>query len=64
MFNSEQVDFMRSIGLDLDFKNLTDDDLIEVEDAVSKKFQTSGLDDKNGVTEAGKKCESILDLLS
>ena len=64
MFSEKQIQFMLSIGLNLDFHQLKEDDYIKIEDAVSEKLQISGFDEQYNTTETGKMCESILDKLS
>lgn len=64
MFSEKQIQFMLSIGLNLDFHQLKEDDYIKIEDAVSEKLQISGFDEQYNTTENGKMCESILDKLS
>lgn len=64
MFSEKQIEFMKSIGISVDFNNLSDNELISIEDRVSEKLQKSGFDEENKITETGTICESILDLLS
>lgn len=64
MFDKKQIAFMQSIGLNLDFDHLKEDDYNKIEDAVSEKLQISGFDKEYKVTETGKMCEAILDQLS
>lgn len=64
MFNKKQKEFILSLGLKLDFNNLTDDDLVLVEDVVADKLQQSGFDANYESTSIGKICESILDELA
>lgn len=63
MFDKSEIDFMESLGINADFKNLSDDMLAEIEDIVSEKLQKSGFDEDYKVTDIGKICESILDKL-
>lgn len=63
MFNDKQIEFLKTIGVDIDFAHPSDDDLVALEDAVAEKLQVSGFDDDYNITEIGKMCESILDLL-
>lgn len=64
MFNQEQINFIKSIGLEFDFNNLSDDDIIQIEDGVATELQISGFDENYNITNIGKMCESILDDLS
>jgi len=64
VFTAEQIEFIKSLSLKPDFENLTDDDLVQIEDLVGEKLQKSGFDRNNEVTAVGRMCESILDQLS
>lgn len=63
MFDEKQIKFMRSIGLDLDFEHLSDDDHVRIEEVVGDKLQKSGFNENYDITTVGKMCESILDRL-
>lgn len=63
MFDEKQIKFMRSIGLDLDFEHLSDDNYVQIEETVADKLQKSGFNENYDVTAVGKLCESILDRL-
>ena len=63
MFSEEQIFFMKSLGLELDFENLSDDDWSSIEDVVADKLEVSGFDENYNITPIGTMCESILDLL-
>lgn len=63
MFGKKEIDFMKSLGIKADFKNLSDDGIAEIEDIVSEKLQKSGFDENYRITEDGKICEAILDKL-
>ena len=64
MFNEKQRKFIQSLGLKLDFDNLTDDDFVNIEDAVAEKLQQSCFNAAYDTTSVGKMCESILDELA
>ena len=64
MLNEKQRKFIQSLGIELDFGKLTDDDLVGIEDVVAKKLQQSGFDAAGEITPIGKMCESILDELA
>ena len=64
MFSSKQIDFMKSLGLDFDFKNLSDEEYIEIGERVADELEYRGFDEEYEPTEIGKMCESILDKLS
>lgn len=63
MFNAKQIDFLVQLGCNFDFDNLSDDELVNIEEKVSLKLQTSGFDKDYNVTHIGELCESILDVL-
>jgi hypothetical protein len=60
MFTSEEIKFMRSIGLDFDFDHLTEKEIEEIEDAVSDRLEFDGLDEDYNPTPIGSLCEDIL----
>lgn len=64
MFDEKQIEYMKSIGLNMDFDNLTDDDLVKIEDVVSDRLRVVGFDENDKITTEGKLCESILDELA
>lgn len=64
MFSKKQVEFMKSIGIDIDYENISDNDMEKIEDVISQTLQESGFDKDYNITEIGKMCESILDNLS
>lgn len=64
MFNKEQKEFICSLGFDVDFDNLTDDECIAIEDAVSDKLLYDGLDKDYRPTVSGEMCLAILDKLA
>lgn len=61
MFTDEQKKFMRSMGLNFNFDDLSDDEWIRIEDEVGDKLVMEGLDKDYDVNEIGKMCYSILD---
>lgn len=63
-FNKNQIEFMKRIGISINFSNkLSDSDYVLIEEKVSEHLQKYGFDDKYEPTEEGKICESILDML-
>lgn len=64
MFTDSDVIFMKALGINVNFDNPSDDDLVEIEDKVSEKLMKSGFDKNYVITRIGKKCECILDKLS
>ncbi len=63
-FNTEQKDFMKSLGINPNKPIFSQKDLCEIEDKVSEKLQTDGFDKNYNLTEIGTLCESILDKLN
>lgn len=63
MFNQEQILYMQSIGLHLDFDHLSGEDFATIEDTVADCLQKVGFDKDHNVTPEGTLCESILDAL-
>lgn len=64
MFTEKQVAFIQSLGLEVDFNNLSDDNLIQIEESVANELQRSGFDISDNITDVGEMCESILDTLA
>ncbi|ANU42196.1 hypothetical protein ADH75_02945 [Flavonifractor plautii] len=64
MFSQKQVEFMKSIGLDMDFLRLSDDDYCKIEDTVGDIYTEEAQEHPDEVTEKILICESILDMLS
>lgn len=62
MFNQEEITYMKKIGLNLDYHNLSDDNYALIEEVVGDELQNE-LDDDYNPTINGKICESILDKL-
>ena len=64
MFSQKQVEFMKSIGLDMDFLRLSDNDYCKIEDKVGDVYTEEVQAHPNIVTDKILMCESILDKLS
>lgn len=65
MFTNEEVECMKSLGLDLNFdKNLIDDDYEKIESTVSYLLQRHGFDADYNPTAIGVLCENILDKIN
>lgn len=63
-FSKEQMDFMKKIGISIDFsKPLRDDDYEQIEEKVSAHLQVKGFDKDYAPTADGKMCEAILDMM-
>ncbi len=59
----EEIGFLTSLGLKLNFENLSDEDFIIIEEIVGDELQIFGFDEDYNITLIGKLCESILDKL-
>lgn len=64
MFNESQVEFMRKIGLKLDFNNLSDEALVKIEEVIGDEYTLELMNHPEGTTKKAQMCESILDQLS
>lgn len=64
MFSVKEQNFIKSLGINVDFENLIDDILIEIEKKVSDILQIKGFDENYNITQIGILCEEILDKLS
>ena len=62
-FTENQIEFMQQLGIEADFSNITDEDIVEIEDVVSEYLQQKGFDSNYSINDDGKMCESILDIL-
>lgn len=63
-FNKEQIELLNKIGFDFDVTSeLSDDEILEIDDKVSDYFAYNGLSDKDEVNDVGSICESIMDIL-
>lgn len=62
-FNEEQINFMKSLGLEFNFNNLSVDNLVKIEEVAANELQRSGFDENYNITDVGQMCESIFDAL-
>lgn len=62
-FNKNQIEFMKKIGISINFEDISDDDALLIEDKVSDYLQKKGFNEDYSLTEDGEMCESILDML-
>lgn len=63
-FSEEQTDFMKRIGISIDFsKPLRDEQLEQIEEKVSEHLQMKGFGKDYSPTVDGKMCEEILDMM-
>lgn len=63
MFTQEQIHFMESLGLLLDFSNLSDEDYVRIEDTVGDAYTAEVENHKSEVTHVISLCEEILNKL-
>ncbi len=64
MFTDDQIRYMkRELGLNLNFSDLSDDDLIMIEETVGDRLALSGFDKEYRPTSDGTMCESIINAL-
>lgn len=65
MLTNAQIAFLKDIGLDLDFANLTEDsdEWADIEERVGDELVYRGLNRDYYPNEIGKMCESILDVI-
>ena len=63
MFTEQEIEFMKSLGLECDFNNLSEEDdyWIDIEDTVADRLQYDGFDKGYKPTSIGLMCEAILD---
>lgn len=62
-FNEEQINFIKSLGLEFDFNNLSVDNIIRIGDVVAYEWAKSGYDENCNITDVGEMCESIFDII-
>lgn len=60
MFSVEQIKYMQSIGLNLDFSHLSDEDYVLIEEKVGDAYNEEALDHEHEVTPTISICEAIL----
>ena len=63
MFTKEQVAFMKSIGLNLNFSRLSEADYVQIEDAVGDRYTEEVQENESEITPVILLCEAILDKL-
>lgn len=63
MFSDAEKVFMKNIGIDVNFDDMSDGDYMKVEEAVSLHLQKNGFDKEYKPTKEGTMCENILDKL-
>nr|DAO08860.1 MAG TPA: hypothetical protein [Caudoviricetes sp.] len=65
MLTDKQIEFLKSLGLDLDYANLTEDsdEWADIEERVGDELEYRGLNNDYYPNEIGRMCESILDII-
>lgn len=64
MFNKEQTEFMKSLGLDFNFMSLSDEEYCRIEEVVGDAYTEEAQEYPDKKTDRIVMCESILDTLS
>jgi hypothetical protein len=65
IYSKEQIEYMKSLGLNFDYANMTDNNWCELEETVGDRLTLGCLDVDNDYkpNDEGMFCYSILDLL-
>jgi hypothetical protein len=64
-FSENQIELLQKIPFDFDISgDLTDDQILEIDERVDDYFAHHGITDDDDVNEVGVVCESIIDLIS
>lgn len=61
IFTSEEILFMKDIGLEINFSEPSDDDWVRVEEVIGDKLVLSGFDENYEPNDVGIMCENIID---
>ncbi|RGH10829.1 hypothetical protein DWW39_04410 [Clostridium sp. AF15-31] len=62
-FKNTQIEFMKKIGISIKQKNISNSDIILIEEKVSEYLQEKGFNEDYSPNQEGEMCESILDML-
>ena len=62
-FKNTQIEFMKKIGISIKQKNISDSDILLIEEKVSEYLQEKGFNEDYSPNQEGEICESILDML-
>lgn len=62
-FKNTQIEFMKKIGISINHKNISDTDILLIEEKVSEYLQEKGFNEDYSPNQEGEMCESILDML-
>lgn len=63
IYNKDQIIFLKTLNLDFEDKESSNDDLATIEEIVGDELYLNGFDSDDKPTEIAIICESILDLL-
>ena len=63
-FNAEELVFIKSLGIDVDFSNLSDDDCINIEFSVGDVLTMEAEANPDRWTKKMRLCEDIIDKLT
>lgn len=63
MFTNDEKKLLEELEID-NVNNLSDDDIVKIENIISNFLQSKGFDKNYKLTEEGKLAESILDTIS
>lgn len=62
--SSEQKALLKKLGLPTNFKNLSTDDRLQIDDVIGEELYENGIDETTDAPNAhGRLCESILEAL-
>lgn len=62
-FKNTQIEFMKKIGISIKQKNISNSDILLIEEKVSEYLQEKGFNEDYSPKQEGEMCESILDML-
>lgn len=62
-FNNNQIEFMKKIGISINHENISDSDILLIEEKVPEYLQKKGFNEDYSPNQEGEMCESILDML-
>lgn len=64
MFSLNEIELMKILEIDVDFDNLTDDDLEKIKGRLTEMLRLCGFDSRYNVTMLGRSCERIVKKIS
>lgn len=62
-FKNTQIEFMKKIEISIKQKNISNSDILLIEEKVSEYLQEKGFNEDYSPNQEGEMCESILDML-